>query len=267
MSTTICKVCGCKILDTPVVNCSKCETPHHTDCWEYNTGCSVFACNPATKAVIIPKDGPQRPGRWANSAPWFLVFILFGAIGSSLWQQRPCKPQPVRIQTVQTFPLTITEGPTVGCRAPNFTALDLKQRTTTLNQVRRGRVTVLTFWLANCPDCTPFLPEWAKIYERLKPCKDLALVNVAAFTSPTDAGDIQRYCERNHIGGDVLLDVTRRAVPTYKLHTITALVIDQHGVIRYRGSQADASADRLEPVVRRLLKETPPDDVITCGTR
>lgn len=38
-----CKVCGERvILDR--IDCRRCETPHHRDCWEYNGRCAVYAC-------------------------------------------------------------------------------------------------------------------------------------------------------------------------------------------------------------------------------
>jgi hypothetical protein len=38
-----CRVCGCKVTE-PVMRCGTCGTMHHQDCWEYNGGCSVYAC-------------------------------------------------------------------------------------------------------------------------------------------------------------------------------------------------------------------------------
>jgi hypothetical protein len=46
----ICQVCGEEITEPPIdilksrVDCSRCETPHHADCWEFNGGCSVYKC-------------------------------------------------------------------------------------------------------------------------------------------------------------------------------------------------------------------------------
>ncbi|MBI4864483.1 MAG: hypothetical protein HY815_30125 [Candidatus Riflebacteria bacterium] len=38
-----CQVCGERIgLDK--IECRRCETPHHRDCWEYNGRCSMYAC-------------------------------------------------------------------------------------------------------------------------------------------------------------------------------------------------------------------------------
>ncbi len=39
----VCKVCG-DVIFFNRVNCSRCETAHHLDCWEYNGGCSIYAC-------------------------------------------------------------------------------------------------------------------------------------------------------------------------------------------------------------------------------
>jgi len=38
----VCQVCGEEMNDK--VYCSDCRTPHHSDCWEYYGGCSVYAC-------------------------------------------------------------------------------------------------------------------------------------------------------------------------------------------------------------------------------
>lgn len=39
-----CLICGCPLKGAPVVRCTKCATPHHRDCWEFNGRCSTFAC-------------------------------------------------------------------------------------------------------------------------------------------------------------------------------------------------------------------------------
>ncbi len=46
----VCQVCGCAVTDLPV-RCGRCGTPHHDDCWEYNGGCSVYACGGRDEGV------------------------------------------------------------------------------------------------------------------------------------------------------------------------------------------------------------------------
>lgn len=38
-----CLVCG-QTIESGVVTCIRCETPHHCDCWDYNGGCALYAC-------------------------------------------------------------------------------------------------------------------------------------------------------------------------------------------------------------------------------
>ena len=39
----ICQVCG-ETIDTPEVQCARCFTPHHQECWTYFGGCSIYGC-------------------------------------------------------------------------------------------------------------------------------------------------------------------------------------------------------------------------------
>ncbi|MBI3893902.1 MAG: hypothetical protein HY303_20475 [Candidatus Wallbacteria bacterium] len=38
-----CRVCG-ELLDESPLYCAACETPHHTDCWQYLGRCAIFGC-------------------------------------------------------------------------------------------------------------------------------------------------------------------------------------------------------------------------------
>jgi len=41
----ICRLCGTAVELVTARRCPRCETLHHEDCWEYNGGCTVYACN------------------------------------------------------------------------------------------------------------------------------------------------------------------------------------------------------------------------------
>lgn len=43
ISETHCQVCG-EGLQGSIVYCTRCQTPHHLDCWQYVGTCSVYAC-------------------------------------------------------------------------------------------------------------------------------------------------------------------------------------------------------------------------------
>jgi hypothetical protein len=54
-----CLVCGEPIQPGNLVGCTKCDTPHHRDCFEYNGHCAVYACGSTTYSVKWRKGKPQ----------------------------------------------------------------------------------------------------------------------------------------------------------------------------------------------------------------
>lgn len=64
--TPTCQVCGEKAAEDVVI-CSRCQTPHHRECWRYLGQCSTYGCG-GTDAL------PAAPG----------------------WQNAPVKPPPIR---------------------------------------------------------------------------------------------------------------------------------------------------------------------------
>ncbi len=43
--TPLCQICGEPVAETDnSMKCPLCGTAHHKDCWEFNEGCSTYAC-------------------------------------------------------------------------------------------------------------------------------------------------------------------------------------------------------------------------------
>lgn len=60
IESPVCQVCGEEI-DSDMVVCRRCKTPHHRDCWHYFGRCSTYGCG-ETRAYT-PKPGrPLRAG-------------------------------------------------------------------------------------------------------------------------------------------------------------------------------------------------------------
>lgn len=64
-----CLVCGDPIQPGNLVGCTKCDTPHHRDCFEYNGHCAVYACGSQTYDVKWRKPGKPSILRTGRRAP------------------------------------------------------------------------------------------------------------------------------------------------------------------------------------------------------
>jgi|SRR5882672_672674 len=54
-----CPVCQ-SALESEVVLCISCRTPHHQGCWDYTRECAMFACGARRWVPIPPAEAPQR---------------------------------------------------------------------------------------------------------------------------------------------------------------------------------------------------------------
>lgn len=43
--SSTCMICGVEVGDRGAVDCAKCNTRHHKDCWDYNGRCSTYGCH------------------------------------------------------------------------------------------------------------------------------------------------------------------------------------------------------------------------------
>lgn len=68
MGELTCPVC-CGTITTDLVFCRRCGTPHHLECWQYNSGCSTYACRetryalPRVARPISRRSHPERGNR------------------------------------------------------------------------------------------------------------------------------------------------------------------------------------------------------------
>ncbi len=70
-----CQVCGTE-MSVAVVECAKCRTPHHEECWRYLGMCSTFACKEKAYRVegrritAPPPPRPEPPARRQRPDEW-----------------------------------------------------------------------------------------------------------------------------------------------------------------------------------------------------
>lgn len=93
MSGAVCPYCRAPMLaeETNVLLCPGCSTPHHSDCFEENGGCTVFGCSAA------PPEEPKLRLTGSEIAAGAASTSPAGAAGDAF-------PQPATILPVQSSP-------------------------------------------------------------------------------------------------------------------------------------------------------------------
>ena len=88
MISVKCPVCASRI-GGEVHTCERCDTPHHTDCWDYNGGCAIFACSSPEEKLFrnIEIDfehlnlSIERFTRWCNRFSYINILAVFLFLG------------------------------------------------------------------------------------------------------------------------------------------------------------------------------------------
>ncbi len=64
----LCQVCG-ECMGASTVECGRCTTPHHRECWEYLGGCATFGCGHRVAAGMRAGAMPPPPSPEWRSGP------------------------------------------------------------------------------------------------------------------------------------------------------------------------------------------------------
>lgn len=79
-----CPICGDPLDRASVVVCLSCSSPHHDTCWEFNKGCSTYACG--CRVYAVPEVGEAAEDEaplvfQRGVSPQFLVGWHLGLVG------------------------------------------------------------------------------------------------------------------------------------------------------------------------------------------
>ncbi len=116
----------------------------------------------------------------------------------------------------------------VGGKAPEFSALDLNDRTVKLS-VFRGKVVVLRFWSSGCMACVAEMPVIDEFSKR-NAQKGLAMV---AMNVGNSKEKVAYFVNRLKISYPVLFDPAGIAAKKYRVSAVpTTFFIDRKGIVR-----------------------------------
>jgi TM2 domain-containing membrane protein YozV len=105
----VCPYCRTEFEDAPL-ECPGCGTPHHSECFAENGGCTVFGCSaaPAAEAKISVAEtelaSPQRPPTPAPVAPRSTAWLGSGSVLGSISRIDPTESPATSQESSEALP-------------------------------------------------------------------------------------------------------------------------------------------------------------------
>jgi peroxiredoxin len=134
--------------------------------------------------------------------------------------------------------------------APDFELPDLRGNLHKLSEYR-GRIVIINFWSCECPHserADRLIAEWLAIWDR-----DIAYLPIASNRNESTQSVEDASETRGRL--EVLMDAWRVVADLYEAVTTPhVFVLDQDGILRYRGAVDDATFRNRMPT-RFFLKE------------
>jgi thiol-disulfide isomerase/thioredoxin len=160
------------------------------------------------------------------------------------------------------------QGLAIGEKVPDFTVTLLNGKTSKLSELQndpklsKSGVIVLTFWCSFCHSCRHVeqdLDQLAKNYEG-----QVAVIALDASAGET-AKDVAEFAKRKGLTLPIVLDPGGKSADIFgNKVTTTSIVIDSHGVLRYRGQFGHGTDSFAANALKAVLagqevsvKETP----------
>jgi peroxiredoxin len=162
------------------------------------------------------------PHKLRNIFITLLLALLLAGCGNAA--ESPQSAQP-----------TTETGIMTGQRAPDFTLNDLNGKTFTLSQLRNKKPVLLIFWATWCPACRQAIPYFSELHAQYgSRGLEVIALNIA---SNDPLPRVQRFQEENKMPYRILYDEKTEVSRLYAVFGIpTSLLIDQDGIIQFRGT-------------------------------
>jgi cytochrome c biogenesis protein CcmG/thiol:disulfide interchange protein DsbE len=166
------------------------------------------------------------------------VIVILAAIGFMAMQ-------PDRISEKEPGMQPAEAGVTAGKILTGFTLGGLDGKMVTVAPA--GRIIVLNFWATWCPPCREEMPELEKFSQKYNGKVLFYAVNIQESSEKVAA-----FLTQNQYTLPVLLDKDGEVARSFRINAIpTSIVVDKHGVIKYRKSGPVTLAE-LEGVLNGL---------------
>ena len=123
--------------------------------------------------------------------------------------------------------------------------LDTKGNEVRLGDLAENKPLLLYFWASWCKPCRKTQPKVAALAQKYKNRIQVVGINVGGLDSTRD---IEKYSSRNKLTYTMLLDWKDKAVKTYSIHAIPAIILlNETGKVLFRSNNVPKDLEEFLP--------------------
>ena len=141
---------------------------------------------------------------------------------------------------------------TIGYPAPDFTLLDIDEKSFTLSQ-DKGKIVLVNFWATWCTPCRVEMPSIEALYHSF----DRSELEILSVSSDVQgAAVVKPFFYSYRLTFPALIDANSKVTNLYKVRAVPATyIIDQEGIITHRFFGAkNWNNKEMKDLIRKLIK-------------
>ena len=142
-----------------------------------------------------------------------------------------------------------------GPKVHNFSLKNLENRTTSYEDLKGEKLTIIDFWATWCKPCIKSIPKFVKMSEELE-SKGVNFIGISV-DGPRNLSKVKPFAKSLGIEYPVLLDTDNNVMARLRVQAVPTLLIvnSDDEVVYFHEGYAPGEEKMIEEEIKKLLKE------------
>jgi thiol-disulfide isomerase/thioredoxin len=144
---------------------------------------------------------------------------------------------------------------TTGPKVHNFSLKNLENRTTTYEDLKGEKLTVIDFWATWCKPCIKSIPKFIEMNDELETL-GVSFVGISV-DGPRNLSKVKPFAKSLGIDYPVLLDTDNTLMTRLRVQAVPTLLIvnSEDEVVYFHEGYAPGEEKKIEAEIKKLLEE------------